>query len=71
MSVVTLIGIDLEKHNFHLHARECAKAWFGNARRRPSRVHAFLLEFGISLPKGSTVIKRLPAVLAEGVLRDE
>lgn len=30
-----------------------------------NQIHAFLLEFGISLPKGSAIIKRLPAVLAE------
>ncbi len=29
-----------------------------------NQVHAFLLEFGISLPKGPAVIKRLPAVLS-------
>lgn len=29
------------------------------------QIHAFLLEFGISLPKGSAIIKRLPTVLAE------
>lgn len=29
-----------------------------------NQIHAFLLEFGISLPKGLAVIKRLPAVLA-------
>ncbi|CEF31664.1 hypothetical protein XNW1_3890002 [Xenorhabdus nematophila str. Websteri] len=28
-------------------------------------MHAFLLEFGISLPKGEAVIKRLSLVLAE------
>ena len=28
------------------------------------QIHAFLLEFGISLPKGSTIIKKLPTVLA-------
>ena len=30
-----------------------------------NQIHAFLLEFGISLPKGSAIIKRLPTVLAE------
>jgi transposase len=30
-----------------------------------NQIHAFLLEFGISLPKGPAVIKRLPSVLAE------
>lgn len=30
-----------------------------------NQIHAFLLEFGISLPTGSLVIKRLPSVLAE------
>ena len=29
-----------------------------------NQIHAFLLEFGVSLPKGMTVIQRLPAVLA-------
>src|SRR5574343_885740 len=29
-----------------------------------NQIHAFLLEFGISLPKGPAIIKRLPAVLA-------
>lgn len=29
-----------------------------------NQIHAFLLEFGISLPKGPTVISKLPAVLA-------
>lgn len=28
-------------------------------------MHGFLLEFGISLPVGHAVVKRLPAVLAE------
>lgn len=30
-----------------------------------NQIHAFLLEFGVSLPIGSGVIKRLPSVLAE------
>lgn len=30
-----------------------------------NQIHAFLLEFGIGLPKGAAIIKRLPAVLAE------
>lgn len=30
-----------------------------------NQVHGFLLEFGISLPKGPAIIKRLPAVLSE------
>ncbi|WP_047100606.1 IS110 family transposase, partial [Dickeya dianthicola] len=30
-----------------------------------NQIHAFLLEFGISLPRGSAVIKRLPSVLEE------
>ena len=29
-----------------------------------NQIHAFLLEFGVSLPKGTAVIRRLPAVLA-------
>jgi transposase len=29
-----------------------------------NQIHAFLLEFGVSLPTGMTVIRRLPAVLA-------
>jgi transposase len=29
-----------------------------------NQIHAFLLEFGVSLPKGRAVIRRLPAVLA-------
>jgi transposase len=29
-----------------------------------NQIHAFLLEFGISLSKGSTIIKKLPTVLA-------
>jgi len=29
-----------------------------------SQIHAFLLEFGVSLPKGAAVIRRLPVVLA-------
>jgi transposase len=33
-----------------------------------NQIHAFLLEFGISLPVGYAVIRRLPAVLAEHVL---
>lgn len=33
-----------------------------------NQIHAFLLEFGISLPTGGAVIRRLPAVLAEHVL---
>lgn len=30
-----------------------------------NQIHAFLLEFGISLPKGPAIINRLPALLAE------
>lgn len=30
-----------------------------------NQIHGFLLEFGISLPKGPAIIKRLPAVLTE------
>ena len=30
-----------------------------------NHIHAFLLEFSISLPRGGAVIKRLPAVLEE------
>jgi transposase len=33
-----------------------------------NQIHGFLLEFGISLPVGQAVIKRLPAVLAEHTL---
>ncbi|MCA8007960.1 IS110-like element ISBcen1 family transposase [Burkholderia sp. IO2] len=33
-----------------------------------NQLHGFLLEFGISLPVGQAVIKRLPAVLAEHAL---
>lgn len=33
-----------------------------------NQIHAFLLEFGISLPRGMAVIRRLPAVLAEAPL---
>jgi len=29
-----------------------------------NQIHAFLLEFGVSLPRGMAVIRRLPAVLA-------
>lgn len=28
-----------------------------------NQIHAFLLEFGVSLPKGPAIIKRLPALL--------
>lgn len=30
-----------------------------------NQIHGFLLEFGVSLPVGHGVIKRLPSVLAE------
>ncbi|BBE09383.1 Transposase [Mycoavidus cysteinexigens] len=30
-----------------------------------NQIHGFLLEFGVSLPVGHAVIKRLPALLAE------
>jgi transposase len=53
-------------------AQQCLGAWH---RVRESlvcdrvqvtnQIHAFLMEFGISLPKGAAVIKRLPSVLAE------
>ena len=33
-----------------------------------NQIHGFLLEFGISLPVGLAVIRRLPAVLAEQAL---
>ncbi|CAB3810933.1 IS110 family transposase ISAeca3 [Paraburkholderia fynbosensis] len=36
--------------------------------RTGNQVHGFLLEFGISLPVGSTIMKRLPSVLAEHTL---
>src|SRR5512144_1362437 len=32
-----------------------------------NQVHGFLLEFGISLPKGPAILKRLPALLAQQV----
>jgi transposase len=35
-----------------------------------NQIHAFLLEFGISLPVGASVIKRLPTVLADHELPD-
>ncbi|MFG0233604.1 IS110 family transposase, partial [Achromobacter sp. 413638] len=33
-----------------------------------NQVHAFLLEFGISLPRGHAILRRLPTVLAEHAL---
>ncbi|GAB7548060.1 hypothetical protein CS8_077530 [Cupriavidus sp. 8B] len=33
-----------------------------------NQIHGFLLEFGVSLPVGNAVVKRLPAVLAEQTL---
>jgi transposase len=36
--------------------------------RTSNQIHAFLLEFGISLPIGYAVIRRLPIVLAEQTL---
>lgn len=33
-----------------------------------NQIHGFLLEFGIGLPKGAAIIKRLPSVLAEHAL---
>jgi transposase len=33
--------------------------------RSTNQIHGFLLEFGIGLPKGQAVIKRLPALLAD------
>lgn len=129
MSTVTLIGIDLGKHSFHLHGQDATgrmvfrkkcsrlispqfvrpfvqgnKNDFADAQAiceaasRPSmrfvtarneaqqtvsalhrvreslvrertgvinQIHAFLLEFGISLPRGQAIVRRLPAVLAE------
>ena len=122
MNTVTLIGIDLGKHSFHLHGQDEGhqaklispqfvrpfvqgnKNDFADAQAiceaasRPSmrfvsvrneaqqtvsalhrvreslvrertgvinQLHAFLLEFGISLPRGQAIIRRLPAVLAE------
>lgn len=53
-------------------AQQCLGAWHrvreSLVRDRvqvTNQIHAFLLEFGISLPKGPAVIKRLPSVLAE------
>ena len=53
-------------------AQQCLGAWHrvreSLVRDRvqvTNQIHAFLLEFGISLPKGAAVIKRLPSVLAE------
>ena len=34
-----------------------------------NQIHTFLLEFGISLPRGIATIKRLPAVLAVNMRR--
>ena len=39
-----------------------------NKVKTTNQMHAFLLEFGIGLPKGTAVIKRLSAVLAENEL---
>ncbi|KOF53112.1 transposase [Achromobacter sp. DMS1] len=121
MNTVTLIGIDLGKHSFHLHGQDEGhqaklispqfvrpfvqgnKNDFADAQAiceaasRPSmrfvsvrneaqqtvsalhrvreslvrertgvinQLHAFLLEFGISLPRGQAIIRHLPAVLA-------
>lgn len=36
--------------------------------RTGNQIHAFLLEFGITMPRGSDLIKRLPLVLAENPL---
>ena len=36
--------------------------------RSTNQIHGFLLEFGVSLPKGQAVIRRLPALLAEHAL---
>jgi hypothetical protein len=35
-----------------------------------NQVHGFLLEFGIGLPKGPAIIRRLPSVLAEPIRRE-
>lgn len=40
------------------------EGWVRQRTAATNQIHAFLLEFGISLPKGSAVIKRLPVVLA-------
>lgn len=36
-----------------------------NRTKAVNQIHGFLLEFGVSLPLGTAVIRRLPAVLAE------
>jgi len=36
--------------------------------RAVNQIHGFLLEFGIGLPTGMAVIKRLPVVLSEHTL---
>lgn len=41
------------------------EALIGDRVRTTNQMHAFLLEFGVSLPKGTAVIKRLSIVLAE------
>jgi transposase len=41
------------------------EALVGEKVRTTNQVHSFLLEFGVSLPIGDAVIKRLPSVLAE------
>ena len=53
-------------------AQQCLGAWHRvreslvrDRVKTVNQIHAFLLEFGISLPKGPAIIKRLPSVLAE------
>lgn len=71
MNVVTLIGIDLGFVTPRNEAQQTLSALHrvreGLVLQRTAatnQIHAFLLEFGISLPNGPAVIKRLPAVLA-------
>ena len=73
MEDVTLAGIDLGKHVFQSQQTLSAlhrvrESLVRDRVRSTNQIHGFLLEFGVSLPKGQAVIKRLPALLAEHAL---
>ncbi len=42
--------------------------FMGDKVKNTNQMHVFLLEFGISMPKGIAVIKRLSEIIAENEL---
>ncbi|MGF6736157.1 transposase [Paraburkholderia youngii] len=66
MNIAT-VGLDLAKNVLQVHAVDSQGHIV--VRKQLRRTDVFLLEFGISLPVGHAVLKRLSVVLAEHPLR--